>query len=138
MQSSLDSQEESMTAVKNAQLFGTGPVLPVADIPATVDWYCEVLGFSHDFIVGEPPEHGSVTRGRVGIQFIAAPESFQAESYPGWNYVFVDDVDTLHGEFRKSGATICRPVSDQAHGMREFEISDCNGFRLRFGQYIAG
>jgi len=30
---------------------------------------------------------------------------------------------------------ITRELASHAHGMREFEIEDCNGFRIRFGQY---
>ena len=32
------------------ELFGTGPVIPVHDIQATVDFYCDVLGFDLDIL----------------------------------------------------------------------------------------
>ena len=31
---------------------------------------------------------------------------------------------------------ITRDLESHDHAMREFEIADCNGFRLRFGQYL--
>ena len=118
------------------ELFGTGPVLPVSDIAATANYYCAVLGFELDFVMGEPPSHGSVTRGRVGIQFTNAPSDFSPRAYPGWFYFFVDDVDALYAEYCENGVGVEQELKSHEHGMREFEIVDCNGFRLRFGQYI--
>lgn len=69
----------------NGELFGAGPVLPVRDIEAAVDFYCGTLGFTRDVLWGDPPTHGSVTRGRVGIQFTQAPAGYQASVYPGWS-----------------------------------------------------
>ncbi len=37
------------------EFFGTGPVIPVHDVQATVDFYCEVLGFDLDFVMGTHP-----------------------------------------------------------------------------------
>lgn len=118
------------------ELFGTGPVLPVSDIVATTNYYCDVLGFTLDFVMGEPPSHGSVTHGRVGIQFTNAPSDFSADHYPGWFYFFVDGIDALYEEYRAKGVNVRQDLRSHEHGMREFEIVDCNGFRLRFGQYI--
>ena len=118
------------------EIFGTGPVLPVHDIRAAVEFYCNSLGFELDFVMGDPPTHGSVTRCRVGIQFTNAPASFDPGSYPGYNYFFVDNIDALHSEYIAKHVPITRPLTTHDHGMREFEILDCEGFRLRFGQYL--
>ena len=117
------------------EIFGTGPVLPVHDIQAAADYYCKELGFELDFVMGTPPTHGSVTRCRVGIQFTKAPAGFDPASYPGYNYFFVDNIDALYDEYGKKDVKVTRPLESHDHGMREFEVVDCNGFRLRFGQY---
>ena len=44
-----------------------------------------------------------------------------------------EDVDALHAEFRASGVTIARGPCDQVYGCRDFEVDDCNGYRLWFG-----
>lgn len=121
---------------ETAQFFGVGPVLPVHDIARSVEFYCTALGFDLDFVMGEPPTHGSVTRGRVGIQFTPAPPSFEAAAFPGWIYLFVEKIDALYAEYTTIGLPMARPLADHTHGMREFELVDCNGFRLRFGQYL--
>jgi len=121
---------------KVPELFGVGPVLPVHDVAKTVEFYCSMLGFELDFVMGTPPDHGSVTRGRVGIQFTLAPAEFVVTSFPGWIYIFVDNIDTLHSEYLERDVQITRPLESCEHGMRELEIQDLNGFRLRFGQYL--
>jgi catechol 2,3-dioxygenase-like lactoylglutathione lyase family enzyme len=121
---------------KQANLIGIGPVLPVADVEATVAYYCNVLGFERDFVIGDPPDHGSVTRCRVGIQFTLPRGAFAASDYPGWFYVFVENIDAIAAEYEQRGVQFTQPLASRDHGMREFEILDINGFRLRFGQYL--
>jgi predicted enzyme related to lactoylglutathione lyase len=50
--------------------------------------------------------------------------------------VWVDDADALIAELRGRGATIARHICDQPYGMRDFDIADCNGYRLCFGHSI--
>lgn len=115
------------------RLFGVGPVLPVADIAATAKFYCDQLGFDPDFVMAG---HGSVTRYRVGIQFTQSPPGFTAADYPGWTYIFTENIDALYAEYQGRGVKITRALESHEHGMREFQIEDLNGFRLRFGQYL--
>lgn len=121
---------------KPCQFFGVGPVLPVPDIEVAVTFYCTQLGFTRDFVMGEPPNHGSVTQGRVGIQFTLAKAPFKALDYPGWFYLFIEKIDLLAATYSKRGLVFTRPLETKAHGMREFELLDNNGYRLRFGQYV--
>jgi predicted enzyme related to lactoylglutathione lyase len=48
-------------------------------------------------------------------------------------YVWVDDADALHGEFASKGVKITRDICDQPYGCRDFDVEDCNGYRLCFG-----
>ncbi len=80
-------------------LIGSGPVFPVRDVAASVAFYRDALGFDLDFIMGEPPTHGSVTRGGVGIQFTRVVGPFVPDEYPGWTYLFVEEIDALYAEY---------------------------------------
>ena len=124
---------ENPSSAKTPLLFGVGAVLPVHDIAATTRWFCDVLGFTLDFVM---EGHGSVVRCNVGIQFTTAPAGFNARDYPGWTYIFTENIDPLFEEYRSKGVKITRELESQGHGMREFEIEDCNGFKFRFGQYL--
>ena len=49
-------------------------------------------------------------------------------------YVWIDNADELYAEFRSKGVTIAREICDQFYGCRDFDVEDCNGYRLCFGQ----
>ena len=49
-------------------------------------------------------------------------------------YIWVDDADALYAEFKSKGVNIARNICDQVYGCRDFDVEDCNGYRLCFGQ----
>jgi predicted enzyme related to lactoylglutathione lyase len=51
-------------------------------------------------------------------------------------YIWIEDADALHAELKSKGAKIVRGVFDQPYRCRDFEVEDCNGYRLCFGQSI--
>ena len=60
------------------------------------------------------------------------PEDFTWDAY-----FWIDDADALLAEYQAKGVEIVRPICDQEYNMREFDIEDCNGFRLCFGHDIS-
>jgi predicted enzyme related to lactoylglutathione lyase len=52
-------------------------------------------------------------------------------------YVWVNDADALLAEFEARGVVAARDICDQIYGCRDFEIDDCNGYRLCFGHSTA-
>ena len=104
------------------------PFLRVADAEASAEWYAR-LGFSsdwrHRFSPGLPL-FISISNGD-GQVFLsehtgdARPDTLL--------YVYVDDVDTLAKEF---GAR----VATAEYGMREIELRDPDGNRLRVGSPV--
>jgi len=73
---------------------------------------------------------------RVGIQFTLAPPAFEPSKYPGWVYLFIENIDALAVEYQSRGLSFTRQLESKAHGMREFELLNLNGYKLRFGQYL--
>jgi predicted enzyme related to lactoylglutathione lyase len=53
-------------------------------------------------------------------------------------YIWVDDADALCSEFKSKGVKIARELCDQEYGNRDFDVEDCNGYRLCFGHDIGG
>ena len=121
--------------------WGIAPYLIVDDVVATAEYYRDKLGFRFDRFWGEPPRFCMVNRGGV-IIMLSQPEQ-AGRMRPNhlvdpeqtiWDaYVWVDDADALHAEFTSRGVTIARAICDQAYGCRDFDIEDCNGYRLCFG-----
>ena len=66
------------------------------------------------------------------------PEKDKEHGDFAWDaYLWIDDADALHAKCVANGVKIVRPICDQEYQMREFDIEDCNGFRLCFGHDIS-
>jgi uncharacterized glyoxalase superfamily protein PhnB len=104
------------------------PILRVADVTASVAYYRERLGFDPTFTYGDPPGFGGVHRDGVEIFFCR-----EAQGNPGtWMSLWVDDVDALHDELRERGAEVRQPPTTMEWGVREMNVRDPDGHRLRF------
>jgi len=118
------------------------PYFLVGDVVATAHFYRDTLGFKFDRFWGEPPAFCMVRRGGVIIMLsqiaepsLVRPNNLVERAGGLWDaYVWVDDADALHAEFVAKGATIARALCDQEYGCRDFDVLDCNGYRLCFGQ----
>jgi len=51
-------------------------------------------------------------------------------------YIWVDDADALYAELKARGVKIVRDIGDRHYGCRDFDIEDCNGYRICFGRVL--
>lgn len=112
------------------------PMLRTWDLPSSIAFYTEMLGFKCDSSDNER-EWTSLSRDDVSIM-LAGPNEHESDVSPvftGSLYFRVKDVDALWKQL-KSDADICYPIEDFDYGMREFAIYDNNGYLLQFGQEI--
>ena len=120
------------------------PYFIVDDVVATANYYRDRLGFKYERFWGEPPGFCMVYRKGVIImlsQFgqpgLARPNSRVDPERSAWDaYVWVDDADALIAEFKARGVTIARDICEQPYGNRDFDVEDCNGYRLCFGHSL--
>ena len=118
------------------------PYFIVDDVVATANFYRDKLGFHYDRFWGEPPCFCMVHRNGV-ILMLSQLEGQTGKMHPNrlsdpagesWDaYVWVESADALYAEFQAKGVKIAREICDQPYGNREFDIEDCNGYRLSFG-----
>lgn len=121
------------------------PYFIVDDVAATANYYRDALGFKYERLWGDPPRFCMVYRSGIIIMLsqldgsgLMRPNSQADPEQPAWDaYVWVDDADALLAEFRSRGVTIARDICNQPYGNRDFDIEDCNGYRLCFGHSIA-
>lgn len=107
-------------------------IFAVADVPATIRFYRDVLAFRSEWTWGEPPSFGGVRWGGVHIMFCLQPQL--AAKVDGHQHSLVlDDVDALYELHRSRGAPIIDPIDNKPWGMREYTVRDPNGYRLRIG-----
>ena len=118
------------------------PYFIVDDVVATANHYRDKLGFGYERFWNEPPSFCMVKRNGLIImlaQFpqpgVKRPNHLVDPEGGAWDaYVWVDNADALHADLTSRGATIVRGLCDQEYGCRDFEVEDCNGYRLCFGQ----
>lgn len=120
-------------SAKRVYLRSSEPILPVADVVATVRHYREVLGFADEWLWGDPPDFGGVRWGKVGVMFAQQP-GFDAKAGGRWHAFFVEGIDELYDLHRRNGATIHAPLEAKPWGLREYTVRDPDGHYLRFGQ----
>ncbi len=116
------------------------PILFVRDVPAAAAFYRDVLGFAVDFLHGEPPFYGAVSRGRacLHLRLVGAPNFTElAAREPSLILatIEVSDVHALYDELAKRGATFAQPVTEQPWGGTDFHVRDPDGNTISFVTY---
>lgn len=109
------------------------PVFPVDNCVETAKYYDKKLGFKMAAARGDPPYYIVVERDGVKIHF-SEREDISEKLQPAHAYISTANVDSIYEEYRARGLKMFSPPEDKDHGMREFEVADCNGHFLTFGQ----
>ena len=118
------------------------PYFIVDDVTTTANYYRDQLGFTYERFWGEPPCFCMVHRNGIIIMLsqsenpgVMRPNHLAQAESDAWDaYIWVDDVEELHTTFKSHGVKIARDLCDQPYGCRDFDVEDCNGYRLCFGQ----
>lgn len=107
--------------------FGTtNPILVVANLDASVDYYVNVLGFKVDWRYGDTI--ASVSRDRCAL-FLSVDD----QGHPGtWVWIGVSDAAALFEELLVKGALIRQAPTNHGWAL-EMQVQDLDGNVLRFG-----
>ena len=122
------------------------PNLIVSSVEKSLAFYTDLLGFVHGINVPEQPPFvfASVTSGPVEI-FLNDRSTVTKESpqmaglaFGGGNTMFieVDGIDALH-DWIGPKTNVVMPLVTQWYGMREFAITDPDGYVITFAQRVA-
>ena len=107
------------------------------DIPATLAYYKDKLGFECVGTWQDPPVYAIVARDRQTIHFrCAEPPTANAGKYSDElldAYIFIEDADALYGEYAARGVEFARGLANMPWQSREFVVKDCDGRLLAFG-----
>jgi GNAT superfamily N-acetyltransferase len=110
-------------------------ILAVADVVASVRYYRDKLGFTGEWLWGDPPTFGGVSWGKVSIMFCLQPAlAAQVEGHQ--HALFVTGIDRLYEQHLQNGVQVIAPLEAKPWGLREYTVRDCNGYRLRFGEPV--
>src|SRR5262245_27541833 len=126
-----------------AEISGVSPLFIVKDVPTTLAFYRDRLGFEITF-QGPPDDvfFGIVRRGGAMIMFKAVGvepvPNYTRDVKQGiarWDaYVDVPDPDALAAEFASRDVEFFEPLKDTDDGLRGFELADSDGYVLFFGR----
>lgn len=121
---------EALEKAKRIAFGGVTPVLRVASVAASLEYYTQALGFSLDWKVPEDraPFFASVSRGRCGL-FLSEGDQGHAGA---WVWIDGVDVEKVFEEFKASGAKIRNPPTNYEWAL-EMQVEDLDGNVLRIG-----
>ena len=127
-----------------ARIAGIAPFFIVRDVPASLAFYRDQLGFEVTFEGPEPADiyFGIVCRGgaqilmkSVGMEPVPNHTRDIRQGIARWDaYVEVPDPDALAAEFAARAVAFFEPLRDTGDGLRGFEVQDNNGYILFFGR----
>ena len=131
-------------SVTNQPRWYIAPYFIVDDVVATANYYRDRLGFHYERFWGEPPCFCMVKRSGIVIMLaqlerpgLMRPNHKVDPEGGAWDaYVWVDDADALNAELKSKGVKMARDICDQPYDCRDFDVEDCNGYRLCFGHSI--
>ena len=95
------------------------PEFPVADLPKSIAYYSEKLGFRLDAMMPQG-DYAIVERDEVSIHLFTTEQSREPASI----HVFTEGLDELHREFKVSGARIKQDIVRKPWGKRDFRVLD--------------
>lgn len=114
-------------------------MLAVRDLPDTVRFYVEKLGFNCCGLFGNPPVWAEVERDGVALMLNAPPRACVEADVPRKSrdyqifYFNTSDAAALHAEYRSRGVAVS-DLRVTTYGMKEFEVRDPEEHWLWFGQ----
>ena len=113
------------------------PQFFTTDLPATLAYYRDKLGFDCVGTWHDPPVYAIVARDQHRIHFRCAeparpnPDKYDDELLDA--YLFIDDADALYAEYASRGVEFTRALANTPWDSREFVVKDCDGRLLAFG-----
>lgn len=133
--------------VRDRPRWSIAPYFIVDDVVATATYYRDKLGFQYGRFWGEPPCFCMVHRNGVTIMLkklkqlentgVMRPNRIVDPEGGAWDaYIWIENADALMAEYKSKGVTVARAICDQPYGCRDFDVEDCNGYRLCFGQIL--
>ena len=129
-----------MRTVELAMIRQIAPQFFTTDIPATLRYYQDKLGFACQGTWHDPPVYAIVSRDQRAIHFRCAepptanPEKYEDELLDA--YLSVEDADALYAEYASKGVEFTRGLANMPWQSREFVVKDCDGRLLAFGSNL--
>jgi uncharacterized glyoxalase superfamily protein PhnB len=135
-----DLKRPSHVEINGPTLAGAVPILFVRNVAAAATFYEEKLGFQIDFLHGEPPFYGSVSRDRacLHLRFVHQTnfsELAAREESLILATIEVANVKALFHEYKARSVDFAQRLVRQPWGGLDFHVRDLEGNVVSFVQY---
>ena len=112
------------------------PVLPAADVKASLAWWVGVCGFTESFRHGTPPMYAGIRLGDADIHLAAITDPAVARAVGDQTMlrILVADVDAMHRDYLERGGRV-HPnggLQRKPWGSYEFATIDPSGVCVTF------
>ena len=104
------------------------PDFPLSTVTSGVAYYRDVLGFNINY-----QQHDLAVMDRDRVTVLLSERTHEHKGI-GSAYIYIRDADALHRELTARGANVLGEPVSHPWGLREFEVRDLEGNRLKFGQ----
>ena len=112
-------------ATKPICFHGSTPILRVADLAASLDYYVRTLAFRVEW---QFPDFAQVTRDEASLMLCEGSQGHTG----AWVWIGVGDATALHAEYIASGARVRTPPRNYEWAL-EMTVEDLDGNVLRLG-----
>ena len=129
-----------------AEIAAISPFFIVHDVPSSLAFYRDRLGFDITFQGPEPDDifFGIVRRGgaqillkAIGVAPVPNCTRDVKQGLARWDaFVYVPDPDALAAEFASRDVEFFDPLEDTEDGLRGFALKDADGYVLFFGRTL--
>ncbi len=124
------------TKPETLRLRTVSPTLTVNDINVSLKWYRDVMGFvvvdkwtHEERIAGATLRAGAIDFVLVQDDFAKGRDRPKGEGFRLYCQTH-QDLDQLAADIKVRGGTLVREPTDQPWGVREFAVSDPDGFKI--------
>jgi uncharacterized glyoxalase superfamily protein PhnB len=130
---------EAGTAAPRPVLTSTAAQLFVADIQTSCDFYTQKLGFAVDFVYGDPPYYGQVSRDHalLALRLVCEPVFTQVREREqllsaSLTVATADEIKQLFLSYQAVGVSFQQSLKKEPWGAKTFVVIDPDGNLILF------
>jgi catechol 2,3-dioxygenase-like lactoylglutathione lyase family enzyme len=127
--------------VAQPEILGVHPQIFVTDMERAVRFYRDQLGFSVEYLYGEPPYYGLIVRGAAGMNLrhvddLPMDPSLRDREQLLAVTIVVRNAKALFVSFKEAGLPFHQKYREQPWGAHDFIVTDPDGNLIHFASRV--